>query len=318
LSNWQPYERKRGALEKRLIPKVKAALNQSISSFTSQLVHGVDAHTFFTYVQVYPVIAEIYMEAGKRFAAQTLIEIKKQMPRKKSLGFSHIQVEHKADVSTSGLSTKSDKFTEDVLNALRIAGLNLAQRISETTKKEVLEILAEGQKEGWGIDKIASEIVRRTGLSNRSRARTIARTEIGRASGVGKILAAKSFEVEMDKTWVGAADERERKTHWQMNDKSVDLDENFMVSGHPMQAPGDPSGPANETINCRCTMTFKVKKDPQGNIIPRYYYTPTNYTLPAPRSLRVSLGQIAEQIATGVSLGLMIRNAIDNGETRSN
>jgi hypothetical protein len=98
-----------------------------------------------------------------------------------------------------------------------------------------------------------------------------------------------------------------------MHGVAVDLDDKFYVGGEAMFAPGDPQGSAANVINCRCTNTFRIKKDPQGNTIPRNYYTPTNYTLQKPTP-RMALGFIAEQIATGVSLGLMIRNAIDNGE----
>jgi hypothetical protein len=316
MTDWLTYERRRGALERKWIPKVRKELNNAVALYIEQFSKNRSVD-FFHYGQVYGVISKIYLDAGVKMAAWQLRELRQQMPKKK---FSRGDFSYKVDVSTSDLSTKdNNQFREDVIRQLQLAGLNMAQKVTTTTKKLVLEVLVRGQEEGWGIDKMVAEIRRVTTDLNKRRAVTIARTEIGRAANVGHILAAKRLEVAMWKTWSAARDERTRTEHWRANGQKVDLDEFFVLKDKngqdvPMQAPGDPSAPGELTINCRCRCTFKVKKDPQGNVIPRSYYTPTNYTLNPRRNV---IGEIAEAIATGVSLGVILRQAIQNEQNLS-
>lgn len=56
------------------------------------------------------------------------------------------------------------------------------------------------------------------------------------------------------KRWVSRHDERVRETHRIANGQIVGLYEPFHVGLAFLQYPGDPSGPANETINCRCVV----------------------------------------------------------------
>jgi hypothetical protein len=312
MTTWREYEIRRGALERKWQPKVQATLNKAIVLYINELKKGsANVDTFFTFGTYYGLLTNIYRDAGVRMAKIQLRELRAVMPKKR---LNNVNSQTKAGVSTPGLSTKdaaADKFRDDVIRQLQLSGLSLAQNISNTTKALIVEILSEGQREGWGIERIVKEIRSRTQIDNRRRARTIARTEIGRAANVGKILAAKTLEVAMDKKWIGAKDARERASHWAMNDESVDMDEPF---SNGMMAPGDPSAPAKETINCRCTLTFKVKRDPQGNTIPRSYYTPTTTYALGPQRVH-PLRRIADAITTGLTLGTVIREAIENGQT---
>jgi SPP1 gp7 family putative phage head morphogenesis protein len=306
--NLREYERRRNALEQKWIPKIRKQLNRIIALYIEQYLNGRQSTDFIQYNSFYEILVKLYTDAGARMAGVQYRELRGQLPRK---NFSHIDVlVNKVGVSTSDLSTKN-QFTDDVINQLRIAGLNLAQNITETSKKLIKEVLQKGVEEGWGTDKIAREIRRVSGMENKRRSLTIARTEVGRAANVGKILAAKRMEVAMDKTWSAARDERTRKSHHLAHGQTVDLDDAFEVGGVRMIAPGDPSAPAKETVNCRCSMTFKIKLDPQGQPIPRSYYTPTTQPL-RPRNL---VGEIAEAISTGVSLGIILRQAIQDEQT---
>jgi SPP1 gp7 family putative phage head morphogenesis protein len=306
--NLREYERRRNALEVKWIPKIRKQLNRIIALYIEQYLKGNQSTDFIQYHYFYEILSKLYVDAGSRMAGVQYRELRGQLPKR----LSHKQdlVKNKTDVSTSGLSTKN-QFTDDVIRQLQIAGLNLAQKISETSKKLIKEILQKGIEEGWGIDKIAREIKRVSAVENSTRAKTIARTEVGRVANVGKILAAKRMEVAMDKTWSAARDERTRKSHHLAHGQTVDLDDAFTVGGVRMIAPGDPSAPAKETVNCRCSMTFKIKLDPQGQPIPRSYYTPTTQPL-RPRNL---VGEIAEAISTGVSLGIILRQAIQDEQT---
>lgn len=59
--------------------------------------------------------------------------------------------------------------------------------------------------------------------------------------------------------WRSSHDLRVRRTHVVLDGKSVGLDEAFKSpSGAHLMFPGDPTAPAEETINCRCYMQVRV------------------------------------------------------------
>ena len=138
--------------------------------------------------------------------------------------------------------------------------------ITGETKRQALILIRraieEGVEKGSGIDVIARDIKRRLisdGINiNKFRSARIARTEVVGASNVGSLEAAKSLGVPMEKTWLASRDARTRDTHAMMDGMTVDINDDFVVNGNYMQGPGEGDDPA-EVINCRCTLTYRVK-----------------------------------------------------------
>jgi hypothetical protein len=58
-----------------------------------------------------------------------------------------------------------------------------------------------------------------------------------------------------DKTWITREDDRVRETHVPMHGVTVRSGQSFMVAGVPMRYPGEPVGPPDHWINCRCTLS---------------------------------------------------------------
>lgn len=56
------------------------------------------------------------------------------------------------------------------------------------------------------------------------------------------------------KMWVTRHDDRVRPTHVVADNQIVKIGSSFEVGGEHLRYPGDPSGSASETINCRCVM----------------------------------------------------------------
>jgi hypothetical protein len=90
------------------------------------------------------------------------------------------------------------------------------------------------------------------------RATTIARTEaIGalNASRYDAFVAAADEEgLPMEKQWLSTVDDRTRHSHREADGQRVPVRGAFSVGGSSLLFPGDPSGPPQEVINCRCTM----------------------------------------------------------------
>jgi hypothetical protein len=100
------------------------------------------------------------------------------------------------------------------------------------------------------------------------RANVIARTETVAAIHAGEqemwIQAVESGAVrpeDVTSTWRTAADERVRASHNAMNGQKRPLGEPFRSgNGNSLRFPGDPLGPASDTVNCRCVVARQLKR----------------------------------------------------------
>jgi hypothetical protein len=104
------------------------------------------------------------------------------------------------------------------------------------------------------------------------RSQTIARTEALRATSYGGLARAQEVldrhpELEVTKKWLATEDNRTRPTHRDLDGREVDgMLGHFVTSaGHPIRWPLDETAPADEVINCRCTLRyiFKPKRGQQ-------------------------------------------------------
>ncbi len=114
---------------------------------------------------------------------------------------------------------------------------------------------------GEGIPKIANRVDNILSITESerwpNRATTVARTETIGALNAGRfeafqIMAADADE-PMERLWLSTEDSRTRETHRLADQQRVALDQPFIIGGFPLMFPGDPTGPAQEVINCRCT-----------------------------------------------------------------
>jgi hypothetical protein len=92
----------------------------------------------------------------------------------------------------------------------------------------------------------------------KNRAVTVARTEALAAVNAGAYAGAvRDAEARGDpapfKVWLATEDTRTRPTHKEADGQRTLLTSPFQVGGAQLRYPGDPRGPANEVINCRCT-----------------------------------------------------------------
>jgi hypothetical protein len=91
--------------------------------------------------------------------------------------------------------------------------------------------------------------------SERSRALTIVRTEMGRAFSVASQERQKqAAEVlpGLQKQWRRSGKVHSRRSHDLADGQTVEVDEPFVIGGVEMMYPRDPKAPAKETINCGC------------------------------------------------------------------
>lgn len=133
--------------------------------------------------------------------------------------------------------------------------------------EEVYDLLAgevaQGINLGEGIPDLAKRVdmtLSTTGSEHwQNRATVVARTETIAALNAGQMDAFRAFAedeptVAFEKIWLATADSRTRPDHVEADGQRVPLESPFNVGGFELMFPGDPSGPPQEVIQCRCTM----------------------------------------------------------------
>ena len=131
----------------------------------------------------------------------------------------------------------------------------------------VMSLITQGVKEGKVAEAISEDIAQWFTDPLRVDAKTdkIARTETGIATMTGKEAAGRDMnqvlgdDFKVTKTWIAILDGRERTSHGRrgVHLETVDRDKRF---SNGMRYPLDPSGPAEERINCRCDMIFNIEE----------------------------------------------------------
>ena len=144
--------------------------------------------------------------------------------------------------------------------------------LNDTTKKRVSTIVAKALKEfeDLGVvnpvagtpegDKFFKELSKNIntvlGGQSLNRAKTIARTEVVKASSWSQQRAAKSTGKRLEKEWVSQRDGVVRESHFILDNQRVPADSFYLYNGIKLDFPADPKAPAALTVNCRCTEAY--------------------------------------------------------------
>ena len=144
--------------------------------------------------------------------------------------------------------------------------------LNDTTKKRVSTIVAKALKEfeDLGVvnpvagtpegDKFFNQLAKNIntvlGGQSLNRAKTIARTEVVKASSWSQQRAAKSTGKRLEKEWVSQRDGVVREAHFILDNQRVPADSFYLYNGIKLDFPADPKAPAALTVNCRCTEAY--------------------------------------------------------------
>lgn len=155
---------------------------------------------------------------------------------------------------------------------------NRLVRVADEVFDLIESQIDEGRRAGESIDTLTQrvdDVLADAGAERwHNRARVIARTETISAYNSGQFEAAadtaKALGVPLTsvrKSWLATADTRTRDSHRHTDGQPRGLTDPFSVGTaegpkSPMMFPGDPRGPANEVIQCRCTLRFEFPDPP--------------------------------------------------------
>jgi len=232
-------------MAKYIGPVYSALMKQVNISIDKVKSDGVQAAYNQTFNEHYinpwigPVIKSLYIDAGKQAGARTTVVKSLIIP---IIGF---------------IREVIDYFNQFIFTKIVLP-------ISQTTLKDIQKVLKQAISDGWGIDKTVREL--RDNSITKYRAQMIVRTESVAAMNYAQLKVASEKPYETTKRWIAVEDKRARTahTHAGVDGEVRDLTEPF---SNGLQFPGDPSGPAAQVINCRCTMSYRAKRDNNGQII---------------------------------------------------
>jgi HK97 family phage portal protein len=157
----------------------------------------------------------------------------------------------------SEMKFEFDPFSAELLNWIRRqAGLKI-KGIEQTTVEKVRDAIAEGEDANESTPQIAKRVKETYQDFGRYRSFVIARTETGAAAGVASQEAAKQTGMNLKKVWISSRDGRVRDSHILIDGEVKEMDEPY---SNGCKFPGDPDGPAEEVIQCRCTESYEVVK----------------------------------------------------------
>jgi len=139
--------------------------------------------------------------------------------------------------------------------------LDTVPLMAQATRRRVVEVVQRGLDAGLTPQLIADEL-RAAGIFDRSRALSIARTEVVRAESSGtraRYAAAAEAGVELEQEWLSARDGSTRDSHRALDGQRAPVDGAWTFPGGPSTLGPGLSGDPSEDINCRCAVRPVVK-----------------------------------------------------------
>lgn len=129
--------------------------------------------------------------------------------------------------------------------------------------------LAQGVRAGEDIRQLTARLQAAPGMGE-GRARTVARTEVLSAMNASALAQVRVLDdPTVIKEWLAVpgvdgrgCDVRTRPSHCRANGMRVRVGERFHVGAGALDFPGDPTGPPEESINCRCSCAYDLDDEP--------------------------------------------------------
>ncbi len=148
-----------------------------------------------------------------------------------------------------------NKIKTSISNPLAQVSLeNNSNVIAGQLKQAITQSIIKGE----GINK-AGERLKKTLGTNANNVYRIYQTETTRISGkanLDSMIHSKNMGLELQKKWVSTLDGKTRSSHQHLDGQVQDLDKPF---SNGLMYPGDPSGNAEDVVNCRCTIITELK-----------------------------------------------------------
>jgi len=251
-------------LEKNMLRKYAAVLKEIKSRVALLNEKGVfNRNEMFRYSRIDKLEKEIEQEIAS-LAKSTYTDMKKGFKETYIISFLMAAYGLEKTILTDLKYKKPKKeivetFINNPFDRIGVKNRNIANTALVT--RQLKDEIVRGLGQGKGYRDIAQIITNRMNIGV-GKALKIVRTESHRLQSAGRhesLLHASNKGVQMERVWVSALDGRTRDDHADADGQTVAIGEPFIVGGEELMYPGDPSGSAENTINCRCAETAVIK-----------------------------------------------------------
>ena len=252
---WQTdFERQLDIAEKPQLSKVrrfyKSEYNKGINSFIAE--GQTNFELLFAESDFLKIYRDLYTDIGLRFAKWYARNFDKYL--------------------TKGVNP--NEFVDQWQNSFASLGSAVgAQRVtlvSGTAKKTLIDLTQKllRDPEFMVLGTIEKGRILRNQFNKYSayQSRRLVQTEATNAANFATMESATTIfpGAQMMKEWIASFDDRTRSTHAEAGaSEPVPYNDAFMVGGSLLMYPGDPSGPAAEVVNCRCSVAPFPKQGAQ-------------------------------------------------------
>lgn len=167
---------------------------------------------------------------------------------------------------------KNDVLTQIAADFANAYGNQHLQQITETTNRQIRDLMAGGLAAGQAVDVVYSDLFGKIPQMAAIRGLLVSRTEIHSATQFATWRLALRSSIPLVKVWNAVGDERTRDfgevgkisafNHRGMNGIRAAIASPFhvprIIGGYEnLMFPGDPTGSAGNIINCRCVQTYE-------------------------------------------------------------
>ena len=252
---WQTdFERQLDIAEKPQLSKVrrfyKSEYNKGINSFIAE--GQTNFQLLFAESDFLKIYRDLYSDIGLRFAKWYARNFDKYL--------------------TKGVNP--NKFSDQWQNSFASLGSAVgAQRVtlvSGTAKKTLIDITQKllRDPEFMVLGSVEKGRILKSQFNKYSQYQSerLVRTEATNAANFATMESATTIfpGAQMQKEWIASFDDRTRSSHAEAGaSEPIPYNEAFMVGGSLLMYPGDPSGPAAEVVNCRCSVAPFPKQEAQ-------------------------------------------------------
>lgn len=180
------------------------------------------------------------------------------------------QVEKASQMDTSYTLYDRQAFEQLVKNEdtfIPAPGRKVSRDIKEGkalawNKKQVQSVMMQGLLQGESIPKLATQLAKTVGESDRKAAIRNARTMTTGVQNAGRMASydrANKMGIKTQKQWLATLDARTRHWHASLDGEVMDNDEPFVNEFGEIMYPGDPEAAPMNIFNCRCTLIASIK-----------------------------------------------------------
>jgi len=243
---WQSdFEKQLDIAEKKQISIVKryykSEYNKGINSFISE--GQTNFQLLFDSKDLLKIYRELYSDIGMRFAKWYANNYKKYL--------------------TKNLDpTQLDIWQNSFASFGSAVGAQRVTLVSGTAKNNLIRItqqlMSDPEFMTLGAVERGRILKNQFNTYSQYQSERLVRTEATAAANFATMESATTIfpKEQMQKEWIASFDDRTRSSHSEADGQIVMANDTFFVGGSQMMFPGDPSAPAAEVINCRCSIAY--------------------------------------------------------------